>query len=85
MKNSLFLILIVFVSSCQTTKTEETSVIALLSRSIGNENTNGFEFQLKLNTSTPDWFTLQNKNGKILVTGNSPIALTREFKFKIKK
>ena len=53
------------------------SVTEVLERVIGKENANRFELELNLDSSKPDWFSLQNKNNKILVKGNSQIALTR--------
>lgn len=49
----------------------------VLSRTIGSENLSNFEFQLDQDRTKPDWFYLKKQENKIVVKGNSQIALCR--------
>ncbi|WP_074406816.1 alpha-N-acetylglucosaminidase [Aquimarina megaterium] len=76
----LILIVLLGLLSCTTPKEKEKEKLSardVLERTIGKENTSHFEFQLEEDNTIPDWFSLQKKDDKIRVTGNSPIALCR--------
>jgi len=82
MKTKAHLIVLVFtvlISSCSEQKPQKDKLAAIevLNRTIGKEYTNRFELQLEQDTSIPDWFSLQKKENKVLVTGNSQVALVR--------
>ncbi|BAX79303.1 alpha-N-acetylglucosaminidase [Labilibaculum antarcticum] len=73
----LFLISICILSCDNQSNDEKQASIDVLSRSIGEENLTNFELQLEPDDKTPDWFNLQKKENKIIVKGNSQIALCR--------
>lgn len=78
--STLVLITLLGILSCTAPKEKERENLPardVLERTIGKENTNHFKFQLEENDTIPDWFSLQKKEDKILIKGNSQIALCR--------
>ncbi len=76
--NLLALLLITLLSACMNTEHEEAlPAEGVLQRTIGEENLEKFILRLTGDASTPDTYTLKKSGAKIVVTGNSNIALTR--------
>lgn len=81
MKNLLKVFsLLLLISSCKNDKPvwhqAETAAMDVLQRTLGNDNASRFILQFK-EAKTLDRYKINVKDNKVIITGNSPIALTR--------
>ena len=74
----IFLVSLIFLTACAPGHSENTQDAAnVLVRTIGKEKADLFNLQIKEDSAKNDSYTVEVKNGKVKITGNSELALCR--------
>ncbi|TKG93883.1 alpha-N-acetylglucosaminidase [Puteibacter caeruleilacunae] len=82
MKKLIILCLMAFMmvgSSYANKKNSPKSIAALATRVLGKEKAKNFVFELTSNSEKTDQFEISSRKGKVVISGNSPIALASGF------